>query len=275
MGILGPCSSTEIKIASVTRQNRWRIDANELELDMTHPVNLVLLVLDEAQLHAQACEACLPEEEKSRARKFIRAADRNRFIAGRTLARLLLARQLNLSAPEVPLSVVNGRPFLNETKIPANGRYAFNISHSGCVVALAWSGVTEIGVDVEECRRFANMDEVAFKVMGEEEQRMYRLLDSSARLDAFYRLWVRKEAIMKQMHAGFSLEPTRISLEGLQYPPSDQPQSSIGKVESQVFHLLMDTVSHSGPKTFWALASGLRTDPGQLRIQYSTAAAIE
>ena len=93
----------------------------------------------------------LTPEERRRAARFVRAADRLRFAQTRAAARRLLGRRLGCCPADVPLAVgVHGKPFVDEDPQRAP---VFNVSHSGvhALIALADPcGVLHLGVDIEQ-----------------------------------------------------------------------------------------------------------------------------
>lgn len=98
-----------------------------------------------------------------------------------------------------------GKPyFLNAPEI------RFNISHSGSMVAVAFSG-REVGCDIEDvvdadialAGRFFSRDEYE-ELLAEK--------DSDRRNRAFFRLWTMKESYMKAKGMGLSLPPESFSV---------------------------------------------------------------
>ncbi|MGB5707149.1 MAG: 4'-phosphopantetheinyl transferase superfamily protein, partial [Arenicellales bacterium] len=151
----------------------------------------------------------LVETERHRAVQFHHQIDRNRFTVGRSLLRQVLGRALGMEPLEIPLCIEKGRPFLD---LELGDRWQFNISHSGECVMLILSQQHQVGIDVEVYRDFPDMDQVAKRVMTDEEFDSYRQLAKAHRIDAFYRLWVRKESILKYLGTGFEIEPRRLSV---------------------------------------------------------------
>lgn len=81
------------------------------------------------------------------------------------------------------------------------GDIDFNISHSGEVVVCAISKGTRIGIDIERIK------EISIRDFTNEfsESEMDDIMDAPNPLSAFYRLWTKKEAIVKADGKGLSI----------------------------------------------------------------------
>jgi 4'-phosphopantetheinyl transferase len=84
----------------------------------------------------------------------------------------------------------NGKPFYS-------GGKKFSISHSGCLVAVAFCD-TEIGIDIEKC---ANIDIPAMIDYFHIQEKKF-ITDSDDTRDAFFTVWTRKEAYLKAKGIG-------------------------------------------------------------------------
>ncbi|HWV38890.1 MAG TPA: 4'-phosphopantetheinyl transferase superfamily protein [Vulgatibacter sp.] len=154
-------------------------------------------------------EGLLDEGERRRSAAFRAEIDRRRFRAGRVSLRLLLGRILGCSPVRVPLAEgPHGKPVLAPD---AGVRVGFNVSHSGDLVLVAIARNRELGVDVE---RHSGVDihSIASTVFSSREQAALLEMEPSAQADAFFRLWARKEAILKAEGGGFLLPTTTFSV---------------------------------------------------------------
>lgn len=147
---------------------------------------------------------CLSEPERERAARFRFAVDRARFIVGRGVLRQELARSTGMSPAQIPLVLsAAGRPELR-------GGQSFSISHSGDCVLIAFCSTALVGVDVEQIAP-ACPEGVAELVFGDCENAALRQQpDEAAQIALFYRLWTRKEALLKAVGRGFLLEPRSV-----------------------------------------------------------------
>lgn len=114
---------------------------------------------------------------------------RTRWLAGRAL----LARALSPSPlPEIVFGD-QGKPAFKSNK-----PFWFNLSHSGDDIALLMSDEGEVGCDIEVIRPRDNWRALANAVfsIAEHDELEREALDDQ--LAAFWRIWTRKEAIVKQ-----------------------------------------------------------------------------
>lgn len=160
-----------------------------------------------AELDPPAPAPELTPEERERAARFRFDEDRDRWVRSRAVARRILARRVGIAPAEVPWTEgPRGKPRLG-------GSLDFNLSHSGPLFALALSSVGPVGVDLEVVEPLPRMERVAARVFSEEEWAPAEGFDREGRVRFFYRLWTAKEAVLKYLGTGLSLEPTAVVLE--------------------------------------------------------------
>lgn len=158
-----------------------------------------------ADLEARA--SLLSGDERARADRLRRPADRTNFIAAWSLAREVLAQVSDVAPDRLTFSrtcahcghPTHGKPFLPGSALD------FSLSHAGDRVALAVSERAQVGVDVE--RRDEPTAGLAPLVLHPDEH---------ARSDqALVRAWVRKEAVLKCTGHGLAVPMPSIHLERL------------------------------------------------------------
>lgn len=167
----------------------WRID-----LDAPMPPSLLGL---------------LSAAERARAERFVFVRDRLRYQAAHVGLRQLLATELSLANPATLefAAGLHGKPML-----PVSPDLHFNLSHSGrfAVVAVA---STSVGVDVELLRPMPDADALAVAHFSANEQRALRVHPPGVdRERAFLRGWTRKEACLKALGAGLTLDTREIEV---------------------------------------------------------------
>ncbi len=148
----------------------------------------------------------LDAAERERADRFRRG--RRQFTRCRSALRANLCERLGCANQDLrfgegehgkPFAVVRGR---------RRDDVAFNVSHSGTwgLIAFASSG-RRLGVDLEMRKPRENLVGIGARVYGARELAALRDAQGDARVQAFYRLWTLKEALIKAVGAGFSLNP--------------------------------------------------------------------
>lgn len=141
--------------------------------------------------------------EVGRLGKFRRAEDRGLYLAAHALTRLALAHELDADPAALVFDRTcrcgeqHGKPVL------VDGGPAFSLSHSGSFVAVAVSpGV--VGVDVERGRTLTDLDAMA--------QHSCAPGETVRTPEEFFRLWTRKEALLKLTGDGLSAPMSDIAL---------------------------------------------------------------
>ncbi|MDB5098781.1 MAG: phosphopantetheinyl transferase [Cyanobacteria bacterium RYN_339] len=139
----------------------------------------------------------LAPEEEARRDRFVFPVHRHRFARGRGLLRQVLARELAI-APEAVAFTYNayGRPTVEGL--------AFNVSHAENQLMIAVAA-HNLGVDIEAVRLLDDQRGVARTAFSAAELDAWLALSENERPQAFYRLWTRKEAVMKASGLGFAM----------------------------------------------------------------------
>ena len=174
-----------------------------------HGIQVLFFSFTPNLAESDAAQTALSDAEQLRADLFKQRIDRNRYVVGRTILRCRIATILGCGPKEGALALDRGRPFLEGTQ---SQKIEFNLSHSGECVVVAFSNDRPLGIDVEVHRDFPDMQGVAKRIMTNAEYEEFAELPSRERVSRFFRIWVRKEAIMKCLGAGFSIDPRRIEV---------------------------------------------------------------
>ena len=165
-----------------------------------------ILRLDQAPLAELA--ATLHAEEHAEANRFRLEADRRRFIVGRGLLRTMLAEHTKLPAESLTFRRdAHGKLVSSDV-----GSLAFNVSHSGNLVAVAVGAVRALGIDVEEMRRDLDLPALARHIFTPVEMQSLNEAPPAQRPEIFFRSWVCKEALVKGLGTGLSRDPKRFEV---------------------------------------------------------------
>ena len=174
------------------------------------------LARPEAELASLA--ATLIEKEHDRAAGMKEGPIRNEFVAARGLLRTLLGRYLGRPPQSFRFrSGPTGKPYLDGVEPP----FYFNVSHSGDVGLLAFATCGEVGIDVERFRLFNNVLGIAQRWFRPPEVALLKTLDAAAQLQAFFRAWTLKEAMLKASGIGLGHGLARVEVT---LAPDDPPR---------------------------------------------------
>jgi 4'-phosphopantetheinyl transferase len=150
----------------------------------------------------------LSAEERVRASRFVFERDRIRFQRARIGLRHVLARYLDVVPADIQF-VLNdyGKPRLFGGDV-----LRFNVSHTDDSAVIAVGAFAEIGVDIESRRPQRDLRALARTVFSVSENDLLSALHGDALLDAFYICWTRKEAYVKALGVGLTLDPASITV---------------------------------------------------------------
>jgi 4'-phosphopantetheinyl transferase len=133
--------------------------------------------------------------ERTRADRYRFPDDRRRSIIARAATRRFLARYLGSD----PATLIIDEEEFGKPVLPGRA-IEFNASHSGDLVALAFSRQTAVGVDVEDRRPLTDTLALARRYFSAAEVAIVeRAADAE---DAFFAIWTAKEAIVKASGKG-------------------------------------------------------------------------
>jgi len=145
-------------------------------------------------IHKAKDRDCLSGDELKRAESFVYEDDSQWFIACRVILRETLAKILGVSASNVCFQYNDdGKPFLDKVN---KSLLQFNLSHTKDKLLIATHPYKMIGVDIEKVQD-KNNEAIVQRFFHEDEIKTFEALSAAQKTDAFYRLWVIKEAIAK------------------------------------------------------------------------------
>lgn len=106
----------------------------------------------------------------------------------------------------------HGKPFLKSLH--------FNISHTKDLLVVAISKNLEVGIDVEKIREFKDRDKLVRRYFSENEQKIFNGLPEDAKTRGFFFAWTQKEAYLKFLGKGVSVDLKTIEV---QMDPKKKP----------------------------------------------------
>jgi len=164
-----------------------------------------------AGVHAD--DAILSADERLRLKRFRFAEQRQSFLSSHTLLRRLIGQYLNLHPAKIEFSYTAfNKPFLSPSQ--NDKQLEFNLSHSGEMILIGVTVGTAVGVDVEHTKPLPDLEQIAALNFSSGEQQDLLSLPEPQRVEAFYKCWTRKEALIKACGDGLtmSLDSFRVSL---------------------------------------------------------------
>ena len=174
-------------------------------------INLWKIELRGGESRYASCWKWLDAKEQDRADRLRFEEDRRRFVLRRAAYRQILGAVLNRQGDKLEFgSGHHGKPFLvGQSSSPT---VAFNASHSGELALLAIAKTAAIGVDIE-CLKSETIDNALLeRTLSLEEMGAYEVLEPEARTRAFFKIWTRKEAVLKAAGVGLSISPRDFSV---------------------------------------------------------------
>ncbi|MEO5702642.1 MAG: 4'-phosphopantetheinyl transferase superfamily protein [Gammaproteobacteria bacterium] len=154
----------------------------------------------------------LSVDEITRSERFHFSIDRKHFMVARGLLRLILGRYLNRPPNELQfLYNAYGKPALADQFGGTNLR--FNVSHSNGLALYAITTGREVGVDVEYMRPLLPNDRIGEQFFSPREITVLHSLPPQGQQTAFYAGWTRKEAYIKAVGKGLSLDLDQFDVE--------------------------------------------------------------
>jgi 4'-phosphopantetheinyl transferase len=147
--------------------------------------------------------AHLSMQENARAEKFKFHKDREKYIVGHGLLRVILSLYANVAPEELKFAENRyGKP---ELVYPPGLNLTFNVSHSYEMALIGIACRRQIGVDIEYVKKDFEWKEIIERFFSPREIRMINALPKDIQRRAFFTCWTRKEAYVKATGMGLSL----------------------------------------------------------------------
>jgi 4'-phosphopantetheinyl transferase len=211
----------------------------------------------------------LSAPERTRARRFVFQADRDSYVLAHALLRRTLSEMDDSVAPDAWTfdSGPHGKPVL--AQYGRRGRIAFNLTHTRGLVACACASGGSVGIDAEAIDPRLDCLELATAYFAPAEIADLRNATELDRPARFIELWTLKEAYVKAVGGGLSLNLqtfafSRDDTGGLQFTP---PFNDSGRWTFALFALggrYRIAVATSGGRPFRVTASPPLADDSAL-----------
>ncbi len=128
---------------------------------------------------------------------------RKHFVASRGILRAILGYYLQVRPAELRFSYTEqGKPNLTEEFGAHEVR--FNLAHSHDFALYAITKAREVGVDLEQIVRIAQLDKLVNRFLSNQERQTISHVSGYDKLISFFQIWTRKEAYLKAQGEGLS-----------------------------------------------------------------------
>jgi 4'-phosphopantetheinyl transferase len=195
----------------------------------------------------------LSKDELRKANSFHFEKDAARYACSRAFLRRILGEYLKIEPRMIEFSYNQyGKPYL------AGCNIKFNVSHSRGRVLCAITLNDELGVDLEHTEKDFDFIETAEKCFSETELGILKGVPKSKQREAFYKIWTKKEAVVKAIGKGISTPLTEFTV------PLKEKGSLV--IENKKWHIESLEI---GENFAAAIAVGRKPDDLRLIRQYS------
>lgn len=145
-------------------------------------------------------KSVLSQEELERSQRFYFEEDRESFVIYHACSRLILSEYLGVYAKQIVIDTKpKGKPFLSSKEV------YFNLSHSKDQAVFAVTKNTDIGIDIEFIKKTHDFLQIAERFFHQEEyKKLLSIDDPEEQRYNFYRLWTKKEALLKATGDGIA-----------------------------------------------------------------------
>lgn len=173
-----------------------------LTLPVGRELHLWAIARDDPPRVVAALARLLTPAERARADRFRLLPDRDRAVIGRGTLRALLGMYLGRPPEAIPLVLsYHGKPEL----APGLGTdLAFNLSHAGRWILIAFARGRPVGVDVERMRDVPDMEAIARDVLTPEIADRLTACTGMERRVTFFEAWTQAEARSKALGTGLA-----------------------------------------------------------------------
>ncbi|MGN6367483.1 MAG: 4'-phosphopantetheinyl transferase family protein [Phycisphaerae bacterium] len=147
----------------------------------------------------ESLSAFLTTQEREQFLKFKMPQKRVEAVLSRAMLRERLSHFTGIAPQQLPITYnPHGKPSVEGSNVH------FNISHTAGYILLGIGRDHELGVDIESPRQNLEHENLARRFFTPGEHAALLAIPAENRVNAFFRCWTRKEAILKAMGRGIS-----------------------------------------------------------------------
>jgi 4'-phosphopantetheinyl transferase len=178
----------------------WRPVHPAASIASRSAVEVWLIALDQTRADGALLWRLLGDDDRARIATLRDGGLRLRATIAWGTLRWILGRALAVD----PRTLTIYRASSGKPRLLGGKGLAFSLSHSGSLAAVAVTREGEVGVDLERLRKDWPGLQVIERLATRRECRLFAGLSAAAQRAAFFRLWVRREALLKAAGVGFA-----------------------------------------------------------------------
>lgn len=164
-----------------------------------------------ATLQNENALSLLSDDERERAFRFRFQKHQRRYIAARSALRQILSTYLKIAPQEIVFGYAeHQKPFL---QFPRQTPIQFNLAHSHELAVYAITMHHPVGIDVEKIKT-TEYKELSKRFFSKKENDYLQKLSGEEQALTFFRIWSRKEAVIKAIGKGLSIPLSSFTVAG-------------------------------------------------------------
>lgn len=145
----------------------------------------------------------LSADEVERANRFYFKEDRRQFVVRRGILKQIITKYLDIDPKDLLFGYNSfGKPFIHTDFQQYNLK--FNMSYSKNMALYAISYEKEVGIDIEYLQKHIEFQQIIDRFFSQKEIEYIQKINSDQRKEEFFKIWTRKEAILKALGKGLS-----------------------------------------------------------------------
>ena len=152
----------------------------------------------------------LSHQERVKANAFRKQRDRRRFIVRHGMLRILMGHYVGVK-PSM-LTFTQGKYGKPNLQWPLVDGLNFSLSQTDGVALLSFAYARAIGIDIEKETETFDFLTVGSEVFSDQELVTLQECEGASRKRRFFTMWTRKEAYLKALGFGFSIDPRQLTL---------------------------------------------------------------
>lgn len=238
-----------------------------LEADTIH---LFQADLDRPPVPLQELRRLLSDEESARIARFRFERLQRHHTVATGLLRLLLGQITAISPRALEFQrTAHGKPYLE-------GGPSFNLSHSGSRLLIGVAQAGRVGVDIEVHRELTDLDRLTERTFSTPEARAILGRPPEERPPAFFRVWTRKEALIKAVGLGLGMPLRAFSVSSAELAGSEAANALLNIEDPVRFaRAVADATGQAPPEesTWWIRAISVEGDALAFDLSRDSAAA--